>query len=76
MAAAKNKADVKLAKEQAEALGAGREEAKDRTERVSAKPDDGPGYEPSTPSALALAEVGEDADGEDYQAAKKKHRWG
>jgi hypothetical protein len=31
---------------------------------------------PQTPSGLALAEVGPDGDGEAYQAAKKKHRWG
>jgi hypothetical protein len=81
-------AEAKLAKEQAEALGAGREEAKDRTERKSAKPDTGPGYETATPSALALEKVGEAPElkhdnvakvlehGEKYQAEKKKHRWG
>lgn len=51
-------------------------EAKDRTERESAKPDDSPGFESDTPSGVALAKVGEDADGEAYQAAKKKQRWG
>jgi hypothetical protein len=69
-------ADAKLAKEQAEALGEGREEAKDRTERTSAKPDKGPGFESATPSGLALEKVGPDGDGEAYQAEKKKHRWG
>ena len=29
-----------------------------------------------TPSALALAKVGPDGDGEAYAAEKKKHRWG
>lgn len=29
-----------------------------------------------TPSALALAKVGKDGDGEAYAAEKKKHRWG
>jgi hypothetical protein len=75
-AAAKTAVEAKLAKEQAEALGAGREEAKDRTERTSAKPDNEPGFESPTPSALALEKVGPDGDGEAYQAEKKKHRWG
>jgi hypothetical protein len=73
---AADKAEAKLAKEQSEDLGAGREEAKDRTERASAKPDNEPGFESPTPSALALAKVGPDGDGEAYQAEKKKHRWG
>jgi hypothetical protein len=80
--------ETKLAKEQAEAIGAGREEAKDKAERTSAKPDKGPGYETDTPSAVALAKVGEAPElthknveevlehGEKYQAAKKKVRWG
>jgi hypothetical protein len=75
-AKAAEKAEAKLAKEQAEDLGAGREEAKDRTERTSAKPDNEPGFESPTPSALALEKVGPDGDGEAYQAEKKKHRWG
>jgi hypothetical protein len=65
-----------VTKEQAEQLGAGRTKAKDRTERKSAKPDKGPGFESPTPSALALAKVGPDGDGEAYQAEKAKHRWG
>jgi hypothetical protein len=84
------KAEAKLEKEQGEALGAGRSEEKDRTERTPAMSDDGPGFESDTPSAVALAKVG-NLDGEDvkhdgyakanehgekYQAAKKKQRWG
>jgi hypothetical protein len=69
-------AEAPTTKEQAEALGAGRTKAKDRTERKSAKPDKGPGFESPTPSALALEKVGPDGDGEAYQAEKRKHRWG
>jgi hypothetical protein len=86
----KEAAEAKLAKQQAEAAGAGRAVEKDRTERKSAPADKGPGFETETPSALALAKVG-NLDGEDvkpdgyeaaskhgerYQAEKKKHRWG
>ena len=31
---------------------------------------------PDTPSGKALAKVGPDGDGEEYQAEKRKHRWG
>lgn len=55
--------------------GDGRNEDKDRTERVSAEPYDGAGFENDTPSAKALAKVGPDGDGEAYQAEKRKHRW-
>jgi hypothetical protein len=83
-------AAAKLTKEQAAALGEGRSEEKDKAERESTKPDDNPGFESETPSAVALAKVG-NLDGEDvkhdgyekanehgekYQAAKKKQRWG
>ena len=71
------KAEAKLEKDRADAVGAGREEAKDRPERESAKPDKGPGFDADgSPSALALAKVGEDGVGEAYAAEKKKHRWG
>lgn len=65
-------------------------EAKAEAKAVAKAADQAPGFEPSTPSALALAEVGNldgetvkpdgyekaAAHGEAYQAAKKKHRWG
>jgi hypothetical protein len=44
------------------------EQKKDKVEKQPEHPD--------TPSGKALAEVGPDADGEAYAAAKKKHRWG
>jgi hypothetical protein len=83
-------AEAKLEKEQADAIGEGRTEAKDRTERTSAKPVKSPGFESDTPSGVALAEVGNldgedvkhdgyekaNAHGEKYQAAKTKQRWG
>jgi hypothetical protein len=65
-----------VTKEQAAQLGEGRNKAKDRTERKSAKPDKSHGFESPTPSALALEKVGPDGDGEAYQAEKRKHRWG
>lgn len=69
-------AEAKLQEEQAEAVGAGRETAKDRVDKKPGKPDKGPGFENDTPSALALEKVGPDGDGEAYQAEKRKHRWG
>jgi hypothetical protein len=81
-------AQAKLEKEQAEALRAGREEAHDRVDKPLAEPGKGSAPKNDTPSAKALAEVGdlngEDLDnphdglehGEKYQAAKKKARWG
>jgi hypothetical protein len=68
--------EPELTKEQAAAPAAGRNKAKDRTERVSAKPDKSHGFESPTPSALALEKVGPDGDGEAYQTEKAKHRWG
>jgi hypothetical protein len=95
MAAKKSKAQkegaaqAKLEKEQAEALGAGREETHDRVDKPAVKEEKKePPRENDTPSALALKQVGdlngEDLDdpqeglehGEKYQAAKKKARWG
>jgi len=44
--------------------------------KPESKPDKKAEEVPGTPSALALAKVGPDGDGEEYQAEKKKHRWG
>jgi hypothetical protein len=80
--------EPELTKAQKAAPSAGRTVEKDRTERSSAKPSKAPGFDSETPSAKALAEVGEGpevkhnnveqvlAHGEKYQAAKRKHRWG
>ena len=76
MAEKKTKAEEKLEKEQAEALGAGRVEEHDRVDKPAPKQEKGEPVAQDTPSALALAKVGPDGDGEAYAAEKRKHRWG
>lgn len=63
---------------EAERQGEGRETAKDRVDKPAAKAEKGAKHfgGQDTPSALALAKVGPDGDGEEYAAEKKKHRWG
>ena len=61
----------------AEHQGEGREEARDRVDKPAPKQAKGEHFGgQDTPSALALAKVGEGGDGEEYLAEKKKHRWG
>ena len=51
-------------------------DAKQRDDKPAVKQEKGEPVGNDTPSALALAKVGPDGDGEAYAAEKKKHRWG
>lgn len=78
--AAKKKTAAQLAAEEEKAAvehqRAGREEAHDRVDKPAPKQEKGVPPGQDTPSALALAKVGPDGDGEEYAAEKRKHRWG
>jgi hypothetical protein len=76
MASKKKDTTASEAKAAAAHQGEGREEAKDRVDKPPAKAEKGEPVGQDTPSALALAKVGPDGDGEEYAVEKKKHRWG
>lgn len=79
MAATKKSAEQAAAAEEkaaAEHQGEGREKAHDRVDKPAAPAEKGEPPGRDTPSALALAKVGPDGDGEEYAAEKRKHRWG